>query len=55
MNIKTIDDALGVLNAAKATYGNLPISIFVDEGMNVIVNNCLDIQYDDKSVTFYNC
>lgn len=51
--IKTIDDALAIL--IEATYGNLPINIIIDEGTNVTVNNCLDILYDDQSVTFYNC
>lgn len=53
--IKTIDDALAILIEAKSTYGNLPINIIIDEVTNVTVNNCLDILYDDQSVTFYNC
>ena len=48
--VKTIDDALEVLNKAKEEYGNLPISIGTF-GENM---NCLDIQYDENSVEFYN-
>lgn len=53
MKVKTIDDALGVLNAAKAKYGNIPITIFTNGELTA--TDCLDIQYDKDSVTFYNC
>lgn len=48
--VKTIDDALEILNKAKEEYGNLPITIvtFTEN------TNCLDIQYDENEITFYN-
>lgn len=55
--IKTIDDALEVLNKAKEEYGNLPIVLEIDNGKFaefVEDMNCLDIQYDENEVTFYN-
>lgn len=48
--VKTIDDALEVLNKAREKYGNLPITIGTFEEDT----DCLDIQYDELEVTFYN-
>lgn len=52
--IKTIDDALAVLNEARAKYGNLSINILIDDGINVTADDCLSILYDEDGVTFYN-
>lgn len=52
--VKTIDDALEILNKAKEEYGNLPITLGI--GYRTIAEdiNCLDIQYDENEITFYN-
>lgn len=41
--VKTIDNALEILNKTKEEYGNLPIVLGIDNGKFAEDTNCLDI------------